>query len=512
MKFVYGLEVDNEDLAIWHALHGGGVYDDLYYLKGVHDSGVPYIVGREYQDITLILGRRTAKSCIGAFISSYELLCGGHQQRLAIQDQEPIFLHVAQDLGQAMSCMRQYTLYYLKSSPAGRQQLGDLQQSVTQKTIRLKGCGLIRVGPPNIKVGRGDSIPCAILDELAYWQSDEKSAAPDFEVEAAIEYSMGQFSPYDKRLKLSTPFTEEGLLWKMRGVGTHGRHLESADEREANSHTLVLQGPSPVLENPSITRKWLMGKKAKDPEKFRREIGAEFAKAVSGYLSPALIDKAMEKAPTDRPFQPGIHYVAAMDPATKGDSWPICIGHLEGDGEFVLDYLDSWQGTKDEPINPGVIIPLIGAVLQRYGIRSVMTDQHHSTSLQALADLCDPPFNAEEFVLTNASKNKVWTDTLNLFTQGKMHLLRHPQLKSELLALERTLSKATKAQRIGGKRDDHAMVLAMACHRALQFGICATKTEKPPEQTTPEGIRAVQNLRFKGCFGPVKKRSVWWRR
>jgi len=510
MRFIYGLPVDNADLAIWHALHGGGVYDDLYYLTGVHDSGVPYIEGREYTDITLIIGRRAAKSCIGHFVLDYEALCGGHKARLAIKDQDPVFLHVSQDLGQAMSGMRQYSLYYLKSSPAGREVLGDLQKSVTQRSVKLDGCGLIKVGPPNIKVGRGDSVACAVLDEIAYWQSDEKSAAPDTEVEKAIEYSMSQFSPYAKRLKLSTPYVEDGLLWQTQQIGTRGRHLP-VHEQVGLEHKLVLQGPSPVLNNPTITRVFLTEKRAKDPAAFDREIGAKFAKSVSGYLAHALVERAIDAGVRERPPQPGVFYVAAMDPAMKHDTFPLCIGHLDGSGGFVQDVLLSWQGTAQQPLNPGVVLPLIGKTLARYGIRSVMTDQHHSTSLQSLASDCTPPFAVEEFVLGVKTKNEVWADAFNLFNQGKMHLLDHPALKSELLALERVLSKS-KTQRIYGRRDDHAMVTAMCAYRALQTGILAPKVVPVDEPTTPEGIKAVLALRFKASRRTTASQPAWWNR
>lgn len=510
----YGLPLDDEDMAIWHALHGGGVYDDLYALTGVHDSGVPYL-GREYNDITLIVGRRAAKTCIGDFILCYEALLGGHKSRLQIQDQEPVFLQVAQDLGQAMKGMRGYTLAYLKSSPVGKQALGDLQKSVTQRSIRLTGpndmvIGAIQVGPPNIKVGRGDSIPCAVLDEVAYWQSDEKSAAPDIEVEKAIEYGMSQFSPFDKRVKLSTPYVEEGLLWQMQQIGTHGRHLPPS-EREGREHTLVLQGPSPVLKNPTITRVFLTQKRAKDPDAFDREIGAKFSKAVAGYLSAALVTRALGRGIKERPPRPGVTYVAAIDPALKHDAFPLCIGHLEGHGMFVQDLLQVWQGSRDQPLDPGVIIPLIGHTISRYGIHTVMSDQYHSGSLATLAEQCIPSFSIEEFVLVPKTKGKVCADFLNLLNQDKARLLDSPELEKELLGLERIMHNGRPTQ-IRGKRDDLAFVTFMCAHRALQFGVTATTVTPEFEPTTAEGIRAVRALEFAKMRSHRQPTVAWWNR
>lgn len=508
-RMIYGLPLDNEDMAIWHALHNGGTYDDLYTLVNVHDSGVAYIEGREYTDVTLIIGRRAAKTCIGDFLLSYEALCGGHKSRLQMEDQEPIFLQVAQDLGSAIKGMRGYTLSYLKSSPAGRAALGDLQYSVTQRSIKLAGCGTISVGPPNIKVGRGDSIPCAVMDEIAYWQSDLKSAAPDEEVEKAIEYGMSQFSPYDKRIKLSTPYTEEGLLWKTQQIGTHGRFVKDPTVRAGLTHKLVLQGPSPLLKNPTITRVFLTEKRAKDPTAFDREIGAKFSKSVSGYLAPALIARAVADSPHERPPVSGVYYVAAIDPALKHDAFPLSIGHMEQGGVFVQDLLRSWQGSRENPLDPGIIMGLVGQIVTRYGCRSVMSDQHESGSLQSLA--MHEGFSLEAFVLTHKTKGQVWKDFLNLLTQDKLRLLDHPHLVQELHGLERILSP-THVERIAGKRDDHAIVTAMCVHRALQFGIAAPKKGETCEATTAEGIAAVLKARASKVRLKQRKVGAWWNR
>lgn len=509
MRMFYGLPLDSADMAIWHALHGGGVYDDLYRLKSVHDSGVPYVEGLEYTDITLISGRRAAKSCIGSFCSAYEAICGGHKQRLIIEDQDPVFLFVSQDLTQATSTMRSYMLHYLKSSPAGAQILSHPDSAVTQRQIHLEGCGNIRVGPPNIKVGRGDSTACAVLDENAYWQSDEKSAAPDFEVERAIEYGMSQFSPYAKKFKLTSPYTEEGLAWKDSQIGTRGRFLKDPDpsELEGYRHKLVLHGPSPVLKNPTITTIFLTEKRAKDPDAFDREIGAKFSKAIAGFLNPALVKRAIDSGVTLRPKELAPYYVAAMDPAFKNDAFPLCIGHLESPGTFVQDFLITWRGTYNEPLNPGDIMPLVGDILKSYGIKNVMSDQHHLESLQTLAQ--QSGFLVEPFYLTSKSKNDMWRDFVTLLGQNKIRLVDSPVLYNELISLERTITP-NKVEKIQGKRDDHAVVTAMCCHRALQFGVASEPKQIDDGPVTPEGIAAVLKLRADKARKPKLKPKAWW--
>lgn len=519
MKMFYGLPLDTYDMAIWHALHGGGVFTDLYELKEVHDSGVPYIEGLEYADIDLIIGRRGAKTCIGHFVLDVEACCGGHKEYLKNKDQVPSFLHVSQDLGQAMKGQREYSLSYLKGSPIGRELLGDLQRAVVQRSIKLtdvdprtgerRGLATIKVGSNNIKTGRGDSTAIAVLDEHAFWQSDEKAASPDTEVEKAVAYGMSQF-PHAKRIKLTTPYIEEGLAWIDAGIGTRGRFLADPAEREGHYRKLVLQGPSPILKNPSITKVFLTEKRAADPVGFHREIGAKFAKAVSGYLSPDLVRRAKCPGVKRRPPQPGIFYLAAIDPALKGDTFPLCIGHLEGANEFVQDVLVAWQGTKDQPLDPGVIMASVAAEVKPYGITNVLTDQHQDGALGVIAR--QHGINLDLLTMTVNSKNAVWADFLTLFNQDKVRLLDDSDLEAELCGLERIITK-NKTQQIRGKRDDRAIVTAMCLHRALQYGIAAPKkADAVIEPTTSEGIAAVHKLRLAAARKPKVVPKAWWLR
>lgn len=514
MKATYGLPLDNADLAIWHALHGGGHYDDLGYLIDVHDSGVTYYPGREYSDITLIIGRRAAKSCILSFICTYEALCGGHKHRLQNQTQQPVFILVAQDLKRAMKNKNEYVLHYLKMSPVGRaelQEAADAKKQVTARNIRLPNCGIIEVGPPNIKI-RGDSIAFAGFDEVAFWQTDEKSAAPDTEVERAVRPGMTQFYPYAKIVKVSTPWTEQGLLWNSYQMGTHGRHLTDERKQKNSERVLVLKGPSAVLKNPSLQRGYLAEEQAKDSEAFRREYLAEFSKSVSGFLPTALLRRAVDAQVSRRPAIPGVWYTCAIDPAFRRDAFAMSIGHMEvapdGGQQFVQDFCQSWRGTTEEPLNPGLMLPLVGSIAREYGCSTIISDQHHQDSLMHIAT--EAGFSIEPFVLNPGTKNRMWRDFVTLINQDKARLLDHHELFAELEALEKTLTP-NGTERIAGRRDDLAIVTAMCLHRALAFGAVA---EKPvaSEETTSDGIRAVLAQRHSLRQRRGAPRKEWWLR
>jgi hypothetical protein len=503
LKMFYGLPLQDDELAIWHALHGGGTFDALGYLVAVEDSGVAYRPGTEFEDITLIIGRRAAKSCLSSFVISYEALLGGHKARLQNTRQQPVFLQVAQDLATAKANLRQYILHYLESSPVGKETLGNVKETVTADSIRLMDCGLITVGPPNIKL-RGQSVAVCAMDEVGFWAKDRESAAPDYEVEAAVRPSMIQF-PNRKLLKTSTPWTKEGLLWTAATTGTYGRLLADDAKRAASTSVLVLKGPSAALENPTLSRKYLAQERAKDGDAFRREYLAEFADAVSGFLPVSLLHRAVSPGLRQRSPIPGVAYVGTIDPAFRRDAFAMCIGHMEADGTWVQDYVGSWQGTPDQPLSPSVALGMIGKLAKTYGLTSVVSDQYHVESLQELA--MTEGFMIEPHILGWKNKQQMWQEFLTLLNQDKVRLLDHADLLQELRGIEKVLSP-NGTVKISGKRDDLALATTLCLMRAVQFGVRRQPTTLRTDEPDAAAVAAFaldrlrQGMRRKPATAP----------
>jgi len=510
LKMLYGLPLDSTELRLWHALNGAGIYDDCGFLVDVDDCGLAPPT-TEFEDATFVIGRRGTKTSISSFIVAYEALCGGHKQHLRNPRQEPRFIQVAQDLATAKANLRQHILPYLESSPVGRNELGDPKKSVTADTIRLANCGLIVVAPPNIKV-RGQAVPVAAGDEIAFWQKDKESAAPDFEVINAITPGMAQF-PHRKLLKMSSPWTKEGVLWKdYSDIGTYGRHLTDPDQRKAFTRTLVLKAPSATV-NPTLSRRatsrpvaiaaardYLLRERAKDASAFSREFLAEFSDSVSGFLPVPLLRRAAtdqtggatSPAPRRRTPRPGVRYVASMDPGFRGDAFAFCIGHLDG-GSFVQDVMEGWRGSAEQPLSPHLCIALAAAQCKEYGVTVVSSDQHHLDSLQEIAQ--NFGLLVEPHIFTNQAKRVMWSEFITLLHQDKLRLLSDDETLRELGAMERILSP-NGSIRYAGKRDDRASVLAMCVHRAIQYGETHAPVEYVDRDPTPDEIRAFAAARY----------------
>jgi hypothetical protein len=403
---------------------------------------------------------------ISSFIAAYEALCGGHKEFVA-ERQDPVILQVAQDLSTAKANLRQFILYHLEQSPIGKKELGDLNKSVTAETIKLKHA-LITVGPPTVKL-RSQAVAICLMDELAVWPKEREAASPDYEVERAVRPAMSQF-PFRKLVKTSTPWTEEGLLW------------EAADSRRKGQLApgqLVITATTASMQNPLVPMAYLASEQRKDPEAFRREYLAEFAKSVSGFLSASLLRAALDAREPAKPEPNRFRYVATIDPAFRRDAFAFVLGHLDA-GNFITDVVWHIRGTQDAPVSPSLALATVAQLCAPFGVRHIITDQWHQDSLQELA--LGLNLVLEPVTLTNQLKATMWGDVAALLVQKKIRIPSPErndsaaQLYTELEQLEKTLNPSGSVS-IAGRRDDLAMAFALCVHRTLQFG--ESTTAKP---------------------------------
>lgn len=470
MKAIYGLPLTSEERRLWSAFNGLGRFDELGYIIDV-EGEFPYHAGREAEDVTLVIGRRSGKThSISSLIAAYEALCGGHKNHVG-EKQDAIILQVAQDLTTARSNIRQFILDHLQTSKIGSAELMPLNQNVTADQIRLKNAGtLITVGPPTIKL-RGQAIAVCLMDELAVWPKDKESAQPDYEVERAVRPAMGQF-PNRKLIKVSSPWTEEGLLWESQQIGTYGLKTD-----ESRPGVIVLNAPTGAMGNhKAAPREYLEQEQKKDPLAFQREYLAQFAQSIQGFLNKNAIRAAVMKV--DRvPPRKGPMYVCTIDPAFRKDAFGFCIGHLDPDGTFMLDLAGQWQGSQEKPLSPGVAMASLAVFCREYGIRHMVSDQFHDMTLQEIA--LDYGISLESVFLTAKVKKQVWGDVAAMLNLGKIKLVNNPDLIDQLLKLEQHLTPFGNYQ-FYGKKDDMAHAFAMCVHRALQMGTRTGPVQEDP--------------------------------
>jgi len=478
LKIFYGLPLESdEELRLWAAFQGYGVYDELGYLQDV--AQIPPYVPQEYDTLTGVIGRRAGKSDkIGGFIAAYEITLGGHTRYIEA-GQDVFWLYIAQDLATAETNMKFVTLC-LEQSPLLSKEITS-KPGASETTFR-NGITL-RPEPPNIRTSRGTPVVGVTMDEFGFWYKDAKSANPDFEVVRAIEYALSQF-PDAKQVRLSTPWTKEGLLYAASLHGTLGHKIACGncpnttpwscthmrDEREEFEGHLVVQAPTATMGNPRMTRKRLVRLRRRDAEAFERESLARFTDSQTSFLPHAAVERAIDtKVAGPRQFDPNIDYVACADPAFRHDSFTFTIAHNETARGVVQDYVKEWIPEVGERLNPAVILDEIAATLKEWKLDLLYSDQYQFEALQQLA--IDRDISMVGIDLTTKSKSRIMGSLSTQVNQNRLCLLDNPTQTAQLKALQKTLGPAGYVSIAApqGKKDDLATVLALAVSQAIQL-------------------------------------------
>jgi hypothetical protein len=238
--------------------------------------------------------------------------------------------------------------------------LGDLISRETQEVLELSNRITIEVLTASFRAVRGRTIVAALLDELAFFMTDESSSSPDTEIVAAIKPSMATV-PGAVLLKASSPYARRGVLWE------DYRKFFGKDDADV----LVWQAPTRRM-NPTVPESFIAAEVEKDPANAAAEFGAEFRTDVESFVSREVVEACTMHGRFEVPPLPGCNYVAWVDPSGgSSDSMTLAIARNE-DGNVVL------HAAREvvPPFSPQSVVAEFCALLKQYGIGFVVGDRY----------------------------------------------------------------------------------------------------------------------------------------
>lgn len=481
LKMLYGVPLSEHrkspttgysEIDYWHIFQGGAITDDLGFVKDVRHSGVDPVF-EEFREAWLIMGRRSGKTdTFAATIVAYEATLGGHEEYLRPRQQGVIF-EIAQDLRLAKNALH-FVRGVLESSALLEAEITN----ITADHIDLKNNLTIACVPPSLKSVRGYAAPVAVLDEVGVWYQEAESANPDYEIYRAITPGQIQF-PNKKIVGISSPWNKAGLLFEYAEAGTRGTKHAVPSVRSRYEHSLVLQCPTAVMDNPHVTRDFLEKEKARDPAAFDREMLAIFQDSISGFIPSVLVGMAVSKDVFERECEAKYHYIAAMDPAFKRDAFGFTIMHNEN-GKIVQDVARRFVGIPD----PKQIMNMIIPICKQYGISVIYSDQYQLQSLQSLAR--ERGIEIIGITFTAKSKTEMYGNLQQLFLQRKITLLDDFDTVKELKTLERTITEGGQVS-IAAPKGMHDDMATVVCIAASQCMWAMERNEVKPEEQKTEG-------------------------
>jgi hypothetical protein len=357
-------------------------------------------------------GRRARKSFMLATTATYLACFKDWTPYLGPGEQGTIMI-VAADRKQAR-VVKRYITGLLKGSPV----LAQLIDSETRETITLANRITIEIHTASHRTTRGYSIIAALLDEIAYWPTDETASEPDVEVLNAIKPAMATV-PEAILLCASSPHARKGVLWE-----AHRKHYG----RDGDP-ILVWHGTTRDM-NPTVPQRLIDAALEEDPARASAEWLAQFRTDVEGFITREVAAACVSQNVYERAPLRTITYTAFCDPSGgSSDSMTLAIGHFDYASQMVV--VDALREAKP-PFSPEYVVSEFCQLLKSYRCWQVIGDRY-------AGEWPREQFSRFGIIYEPAPKPKseLYLDTLALLNSKRIDLLDHAKAFNQLLSLER---------------------------------------------------------------------------
>jgi hypothetical protein len=408
------------------------------------------------RELWICAGRRAGKDSIASLILAHAAALFDASDKLR-PGERALCACLATDRDQARIVMN-----YTKSFFADIPLLKDMVRRETANGFELDNGVDISVSTNSFRTVRGRPVLSAVFDECAFWR-DESSASPDEEVYRAVVPSMATM-PTSMLIAISSPYRRSGLLFK-----------KYRDHFGRDGDVLVVKAPSRTL-NPTLDQSIIDRAMADDPAAASAEWMAEFRTDIESFVSREAIDAALVPDRFELPFVPGVRYVAFCDPSggSGQDSMTLGVAHKEGE----VSVLDCVREVRP-PFSPDSCVVDFAALLASYKIRSVTGDRWGGEFVREAFKKKGITYDISERV-----KSDLYRELLPLLNSGRIELLDHKRLVTQLCSLERRTAR-------GGKDSiDHPVAahddIANAAAGAL---VLASNRARQPMVISPELLR-----------------------
>jgi hypothetical protein len=384
----------------------------------------------------LVCGRRAGKSFMLALIAVFIATFREYGRHL-MRGERGVVMVIAADRKQA-----RVIFGYIRSLLTGVPMLARFIERETADAFDLTNRVSIEVATASFRSTRGYTLIAGLLDELAFWRSDESSANPDTEVIAALRPAMATI-PGAMLLCASSPHARRGSLWSAYRKH-HGK----------DGPVLVWKAATATM-NPTVPQAVIDDAYESDPASAAAEYGAEFRTDVETYIAREVVEAAIVQDRHESAPAPGFH-VAFVDPSGgSSDSMTLAIARRAQDGRAVLVALRE----RRPPFSPKAVVDEFCDLLKSYGLHAVEGD-HYAGQWPRERFL----LHGVRYVVAGKAKSDIYRDLLPLLNSGKVELLDHPRLVAQLCGLERRTARSGKdsIDHAPGGHDDVANAVAGA--------------------------------------------------
>lgn len=396
------------------------------------------------------LGRRSGKSLMASICAIYAAVMLSDEYRKYLRPNENFYIIcVANSNEQAKIIIRN-----IKDLLNNSYYLQNLIKKEYSDSLELINNCIIKSIPTSSRTARGLPVGLLIFDEIAFSLEGESNASAE-SLFRALSPAVAQFDSLGKILMISSPYKKQGLFWDMYRNGKNGKHLTI----QAVNH------PSWEV-NPTLSKEFLKQEKARDPELFDVEYGANFFNNLNSYLHSDMVERCINYDRDALLYNPKYEgaYFCSIDPSLGfRDAYAVVIAHFE-DEKLIIDYCFQFEVKKLSQVATGICVDEVVKTIAEFnniygGFQKILVDQFNSQVLiQRLSAL-----NIEGFNWTNNNKKEAYEKLKVSINSGNLELYNHPKLISELKNLQINFTPSgnwTISGGTGAAVDDYASCLA----------------------------------------------------
>lgn len=305
--------------------------------------------------------------------------------------------------------------------------------------MNFKNRTMIRLTAVTRISGRGRSIYTLVMEEAAHFKTEGRFS--DEEVYKSARPAMGRFGTDSMCFVITTPWTKDGLVWKVfkKYYGVE------------NNRWLVIRGTTKQF-NPLISDEFLSQEESDDPLYFQREYLADFVDAIAAAFSADAIEDCTITGRSALPPKFGAQYFGYVDPASLSqsagakfnDEFVSGVAHCER-GKVIIDAYKSFAPEQNgKRYLPDDAISESIELFSRYGVHEVKGDHFASGYIE-------PKFVQAGFAFEpiKLSKSDLYVEMMPMLNDGNIELLDCEYTNSQLKRLER------RRGRNGRDRIDH---------------------------------------------------------
>lgn len=420
---------------------------------------------KQFSQVSLIVGRRGGKSQITAIIGVFLAVCREYQLNLGTRGMVMI---LARDREQAR-VIREYMIAILKTPPLAP----FLKGEPTKQLIELTNGISIEVRAVSMGGVQGYTVVAALLDEVAYWPTDESSVKQDKEVLRAIRPTMlgvaGRSDAFPDQVfgpmvvLLSSPYAKRGELYESY-ANAWGKD-EDGYELVWNADTLSMRPGDPNEQIQAQLLDHIRREYLKDPENARAVYGAFFRTDLETIITRNALDAVV--VPSRILLQPQTDkflYRAFVDPSGgSADSYTMAIAHTEVrdvNGEAREVEVVDLVAEVRPPFNPEeVTTKELVPILRTYGIALVTGDAYAGEwPREAFRK------NGVDYEVSERPKAKLYLETVAKINSRACELPENERMISQLTNLERRVGRTGRdtIDHPAGSHDDVANAVAGA--------------------------------------------------